>query len=123
MPPARCKVSIDQSTFATAMCRHCEIPDCVLGCKNGALYKDGSGRTLVDEEKCVGCWMCVMTCRFGVITRNVGDQNVPGVPSNGINHHCDLCPGQEIPACVAVCPVQALVCEERKDLPAEADAR
>jgi carbon-monoxide dehydrogenase iron sulfur subunit len=110
---ARCKVSIDNANFASSMCRHCEIPDCMLACKNGALYKDSSGRTLVDEEKCVGCWMCVMACRFGVITRNVERQNVPDVPSNGINHHCDLCPNRSTPACVAVCPTQALVYEDR----------
>jgi carbon-monoxide dehydrogenase iron sulfur subunit len=113
-PTARCKVSIDRSSFASTMCRHCEIPDCVLACKNGALYKDESGRTLVDEEKCVGCWMCVMACRFGVISRNVEKQNVPGVRSNGINHHCDLCPGRSVPACVSVCPTGAIVYEERK---------
>lgn len=110
---ARCKVSIDNSSFTSSMCRHCEIPDCVLACKNGALYKDESGRTLVDESKCVGCWMCVMACRFGVITRNIEKQNVPGVVSNGVNHHCDLCPNRTTPACVSVCPTQALVYEDR----------
>jgi carbon-monoxide dehydrogenase iron sulfur subunit len=112
-PLARCKVSIDGASFTSTMCRHCEIPDCVLACKNGALYKDESGRTLVDEEKCVGCWMCVMACRFGAISRNVNQQNVPAVTSNGINHHCDLCPGRSVPACVSICPTQALVYEER----------
>ncbi|MFA5866116.1 MAG: 4Fe-4S dicluster domain-containing protein [Phycisphaerae bacterium] len=121
MPLSRCKVSIDNSSFASTMCRHCEIPDCVLACKNGSLYKDASGRTMVDEEKCVGCWMCVMACRFGVITRNIEKQNVSGVPCNGINHHCDLCPGRSTPACVAICPTQALVCEEREEIQSETD--
>jgi anaerobic carbon-monoxide dehydrogenase iron sulfur subunit len=119
-PLARCRVSIDGASFVSAMCRHCEIPDCVLACKNGALYKDDTGRTLVDETKCIGCWMCIMACRFGVITRNVNQRNVPAVPSNGVNHHCDLCPGRSTPACVAVCPTQALVYEERSDQTAEA---
>ncbi len=114
IPAARCKVSIDNTSFTSTMCRHCEIPDCVLACKNGALYKDESGRTLVDEEKCIGCWMCVMACRFGAIVRNVEKQNVPAAKSNGINHHCDLCPGRTTPACVAICPTQALVYEDRQ---------
>jgi carbon-monoxide dehydrogenase iron sulfur subunit len=118
-PMSRCKVSIDNSSFSSTMCRHCEIPDCLLACKNGAIYKDASGRTLVDEKKCVGCWMCVMACRFGVISRNVEVKNVPAVPRNGINHHCDLCPGRKTPACVFVCPTRALVYEQRETKPAE----
>ncbi len=118
IPLSRCKVWEDKVTFISTMCRHCEIADCILACKNGALYRDESGRVLLDEDKCVGCWMCVMACRFGAISRNVEKQNVPGVKNNGINHHCDLCGDLKIPACVAVCPTRALVYEER-DYPEE----
>mgnify|MGYP000853445533 FL=1 len=96
-------------------CRHCEEPDCVLACKNGSLYVAEDGRVLVQEDKCVGCWMCVMACRYGAISRNPTRSNVPAVAFNGINHHCDLCPEREVPACVWVCPTNALVFEDRDD--------
>jgi carbon-monoxide dehydrogenase iron sulfur subunit len=112
-PSTRCRVWTQKVTFISTMCRHCEVPACLLACKNGSLYKDPTGRVLVDEDKCVGCWMCIMACPYGVITRNVERQNVPEVTSNGINHHCDLCPNRSTPACVTVCPTQALVFEDR----------
>lgn len=118
-PLSRCCVSNGGSgsgsavSFISTMCRHCDVADCILACKNGALYKDESGRILLDEDKCVGCWMCIMACPYGAITRNVDKQNVPAVESNGVNHHCDLCPGRSVPACVYVCPTKALVYEER----------
>lgn len=85
----------------------------MLACKNGSLSKDAAGRTVLNEDKCVGCWMCIMACRYGAISRNPYHQNVPAVASNAINHHCDLCPERETPACVSVCPTQALVYENR----------
>jgi len=114
---ARCFVSSRAPLSISTNCRHCAEPDCVLACKNGSLYQDETGRVLVDETKCVGCWMCIMACRYGAITRNPRIQNVPSVPNNGINHHCDLCPEREIPACVYVCPTQALVYEDRGERP------
>lgn len=114
IPLSRCRAWKNDTTFISTMCRHCQVAECVLACKNGALYKDNSGRVLVNEDKCVGCWMCVMACRFGAITRNVNKKNVPEVKSNGINHHCDLCPDRDIPACVEVCPTRALVYAERE---------
>ncbi|MDP6124836.1 MAG: 4Fe-4S binding protein [Candidatus Latescibacteria bacterium] len=103
----------DGSVSISTNCRHCEAPDCVFACKNGSLYVDDEGRVRLQEDKCVGCWMCVMACRYGAIGRNATTQNVPGVKHNGINHHCDLCPERDQPACVWVCPTKALVFEER----------
>jgi len=112
-PLSRCRVSANSFRFISTMCRHCEVAECVLACKNGALYRDASGRVLVNEKKCIGCWMCIMACSYGAITRNIDRQNVPGVAGNGVNHHCDLCPNRRTPACVYVCPTQALAYEER----------
>ena len=72
-------------------CRHCKEPDCVLACKNGSLYQGVDGRVLLHEEKCVGCWMCIMACRYGAITRNPSRKNVPAVPnrtSGMVKFHC-----------------------------------
>lgn len=112
-PLARCRVEEDGSISLSTTCRHCEEPDCVMACKNGSLYRDDTGRVRLDEARCVGCWMCVMACRHGAISRNPSINNVPALPTNGVNHHCDLCPNRTLPACVMVCPTRALVFEER----------
>ena len=86
-------------------CRHCEEPACVAACISGALYKNHeTGRTEYDEERCVGCWSCVMSCPFGSIRRH---------PLKSKIVKCDLCAGRTEPACVEACPNMALVYEDR----------
>lgn len=110
---ARCHVVPSQPYRVSTRCRHCDDPACLLACKNGAIYKDEEGRVLLDESKCAGCWMCIMACPSGSISRNAGVGNVPGVENNGVNHHCDLCVELGEPSCVRMCPVAALVYEDR----------
>lgn len=114
-PLNHCRVDVDPAgpVFVSSMCRHCEEADCILACKNGSLERLDDGRVVLDEAKCVGCWMCILACRYGAITRDPRRKNVPGVPRNGINHHCDLCPERDVPACVSICPTGALVHEDR----------
>ncbi len=114
---ARCTVSPSQPYRVSTRCRHCEDAECVLACKTGALYKDEEGRVLLDETRCAGCWMCIMACPSGAIGRNAACGNVPGIENNGVNLHCDLCAelGGDTPACVRMCPVGALVFEDRDD--------
>lgn len=120
---ARCTVNPSQPYRISIRCRHCDDPACLLACKNGAIYKDEQGRVLVQEDKCAGCWMCIMACPSGSIRRNAARGNVPGVENNGINLHCDLCAdlNAEVPACVQICPVAALVFEDR-DAPESSEA-
>lgn len=113
-PLNRCIIEENGALCLSTNCRHCEEASCILACKNGSLYKDEEGRVLLNEKKCVGCWMCLMACEYGSISRNVYIKNVPSIENNAIQHHCDLCPQREEPACVMVCPTKALVSEERK---------
>ena len=88
-------------------CRHCEDPRCLEACITGAMRRDEeTGAVLCDEEACVGCWMCVMACPFGAIQRNLEGQKAAS--------KCDLCVGEAEPVCVANCPNEALVYEERE---------
>lgn len=85
-------------------CRHCTDAHCLKACISGALWQDeSSGLVNHDKEKCVGCWMCVMTCPFGVIVQDRKEQ---------IALKCDRCPDRDVPACVASCPTKAMTLEE-----------
>ena len=67
----------------------------------GALTKDPeTGATVHDEDKCVGCWMCVMVCPFGAIRPGAEDK---------IAVKCDMCPDEDGFECVDACPTGALI--------------
>jgi Fe-S-cluster-containing dehydrogenase component len=59
---------------------------------------------LFDEQRCIGCKMCVQACPFGVITMRPDKKGVL---------KCDLCVERlargEEPACVGACPTRALI--------------
>ncbi len=87
-------------------CRHCDEAPCVEACITGAMQRDEeTNAVLCDEDKCVGCWMCIMVCPFGVIKRDLEEKKVAS--------KCDLCLGEEIPVCVRNCPNEAITFEER----------
>lgn len=83
-------------------CQHCSDAPCVFACPTGALSREGPGTpVLLDDARCIGCWMCVAVCPFGALF--TGD---------GVVLKCDLCPERTVrgedPACVAACPSRAL---------------
>jgi len=82
-------------------CQHCDEAPCVYACLTGALSQDpDTGMVNVDEEKCMGCWTCMLVCPFGAIRQDARRKKMV---------KCDLCQGEEIPACVANCPNEALI--------------
>ncbi|MBR2590518.1 MAG: 4Fe-4S dicluster domain-containing protein [Clostridia bacterium] len=97
-PAARVKVYGDNKLSVAVNCRHCEEPKCVKACITGAMTKDKkTGIVSVNEEKCIGCMTCLAVCPFGCI--QTGKFAVK----------CDLCRGEDEPACVKNCPNRALV--------------
>jgi carbon-monoxide dehydrogenase iron sulfur subunit len=70
----------------------------------GAMSKDlETGLVKVEEDKCVGCWMCIMVCPFGAIFRSEDSESVL---------KCDFCPESPAPVCVENCPQEALALVE-----------
>jgi len=63
------------------------------------MQKAADGSTVCYEDKCVGCWMCIMACPFGVIRKKRSDKK---------SIKCDLCPDRDDHACVVSCPTEAL---------------
>ncbi len=106
-PISRTKVEYMPPLSISTMCRHCAEAECVEACKNGTLTRnEETGRIELNQDKCLGCWMCIMACPYGAISQFTRD-------GRAVANKCDLCPDREIPACVAVCPNRALVFEDR----------
>jgi carbon-monoxide dehydrogenase iron sulfur subunit len=88
-------------------CRHCDSPECVTACMSGAMRKDAqTGQVTYDEEKCAACFMCVMSCPYGVLktSKQEGKKVI----------RCDYCNGREVPRCVENCPTEAICFVEVK---------
>ena len=68
------------------LCRQCLKPSCIEACPTGALYKDGE-IVKVEEEKCIGCEICLESCIIGAIGFD---------RDKGILLICDLCGGDPV---------------------------
>jgi Fe-S-cluster-containing hydrogenase component 2 len=83
-------------------CLQCEDPHCMTVCAVNAISKDEkTGLVSVDNEKCIGCKMCISACPFGNMTYSSRLKSVI---------KCDLCGGD--PECVKVCDAKALEYKE-----------
>ena len=93
----------------SAMCRHCTHPWCLDTCISGAIQRLDNGIVYLDEERCVGCWGCVLGCPYGV-----AHPNLKGEEKHAFK--CDLCVDRLEaglkPACVEACPNKALLYDE-----------
>jgi len=89
--------------FLSVACHHCDDPACLKGCPSGAYEKRSDGIVVHDEDLCLGCRYCEMTCPFGTPRYDAG---------KGVMSKCHLCAhrvdaGRQ-PACAAACPTEAL---------------
>ena len=97
-PISRITVYGDKMASVAVNCRHCDDPACVKACITGAMQKDKkTGVVSVDTDKCIGCMTCLAVCPIGCIK------------TDKFAVKCDLCQGEDMPACVKNCPNNALV--------------
>jgi anaerobic carbon-monoxide dehydrogenase iron sulfur subunit len=106
-PLPRVRVERNIEISFPIQCRQCAEPWCVYSCLTGAMHKESTGdKVIVDMERCIGCWTCIVACPYGALSRDLNSKTVI---------KCDLCPGREIPACVINCPNEALVLVSDKE--------
>ncbi len=91
--------------FNRVSCRQCGDAPCVKVCPTGATFKDADGIVQMDASKCINCSYCIAACPYNVRFLD---------KSKGAVDKCDFCshsrlPQGEKPACVSVCPVNALL--------------
>ena len=85
-------------------CNHCDNAPCVTICPTVALYRRPDGIVDFDGERCIGCKSCMQACPYDALYID---------PETNTAAKCHYCAhrvesGLE-PACVVVCPVQAIV--------------
>ena len=96
-------------------CMHCEHPTCVSACIVGALQKDPMGPVTYDAGACIGCRYCMVACPFQIPAYEYHNALTPKVMK------CTLCVDRTLkegkaPACVEICPKEALTFGRREDL-------
>jgi len=79
------------------VCFHCSPCNAMKNCPTKALERKEDGLISVNEEKCVGCGICLEKCIIGAIKIH---------PKSNIPIICDQC--GEKPLCVEKCPTKAL---------------
>ena len=102
----RIRIEEENGISFAVSCRHCKEPLCVKSCITGSLTIQ-DGIITFNRDKCVGCYTCILSCPYGAI-----------MPSDsGVVQKCELCMNNSAgaPACVAGCPNNAIVYEERAD--------
>jgi Fe-S-cluster-containing hydrogenase component 2 len=109
----RLRLTKTRTISAPIACHQCDDAPCIAACPTGALYHDGN-RVAVRSGRCIGCYSCMMACRYGAIdVVGAGRKEVRGDmrdnPASPMPLKCDLCGGRpEGPACVSSCLNDAL---------------
>ena len=99
---------IERNVSHSIACQHCEEPPCMEACMSQCISRDEkTGKVDIDRSRCVACWMCIMACPFGILSREIDAKNKAA--------KCDLCPDRECPACVDSCPTNTLSYETRDE--------
>jgi Fe-S-cluster-containing dehydrogenase component len=88
---------------AVLRCNHCADAPCISICPTRALHKRPDGIVDLDRDRCIGCASCLQACPYDAIAID---------ERQGTAAKCHLCAHRiEValaPACVAVCPEQAI---------------
>jgi len=113
------------SQFIPTPCQQCQNPPCVNVCPVAATFSTPEGTVLIDQDRCIGCRICMAACPYDRRFFNWADPPVP--PEAHLAHYdpehqvparkgtvmkCDLCPDMGragvLPYCVQGCPNHAV---------------
>lgn len=90
--------------FAVLRCNHCAEPPCVEVCPVTAMYQRPDGLVDFDHDACIGCKACMQACPYDAIYMD---------PESHTAAKCNFCSHRIdeglLPACVVVCPEEALL--------------
>src|SRR3989441_11417 len=96
--------------FQVTRCNQCEDAPCVAACPTSAMFTRPDGIVDFDKSICIGCKACMAACPYDAIFINPEDHSAE--KCNFCAHRIDV--GLE-PACVVVCPTQAILIGDLND--------
>jgi len=96
--------------FSVHRCNHCADAPCVEICPTTALYTRSDGIVDFDNERCIGCKSCMQACPYDALYIDPNTQTA--AKCNYCAHRLD---GGYEPACVIVCPVEAIISGDLDD--------
>jgi Fe-S-cluster-containing dehydrogenase component/formate-dependent nitrite reductase membrane component NrfD len=91
-------------------CNQCAHAPCVAACPTSAMFQRPDGIVDFDKRICIGCKACMAACPYDAIFINPEDHSAE--KCNFCAHRVDS--GLE-PACVVVCPVEAIIVGDMND--------
>jgi Fe-S-cluster-containing dehydrogenase component/formate-dependent nitrite reductase membrane component NrfD len=96
--------------FGVMRCNHCDAAPCVTICPTNALYRRSDGIIDFDNQRCIGCKSCMQACPYDALYID---------PNNNTAAKCNFCAHRVEanlePACVIVCPTQAILAGDLDD--------
>ncbi len=96
--------------FSVMRCNHCTDAPCVEICPTSALFKRNDGIVDFDTDRCIGCKSCMQACPYDALYIDPGDHTAQ--KCNYCTHRIEV--GLQ-PACVVVCPEQAIIAGDLDD--------
>jgi tetrathionate reductase subunit B len=100
--------------FLPRLCNHCDHPPCMKVCPTGATSQREDGIVKVDEDKCVGCKLCIAACPYQARFSH---------PIKKVANKCDFCLHRVdqgvVPSCVNTCHAQARIFGDLNDSKSE----
>jgi Fe-S-cluster-containing dehydrogenase component len=111
-------------------CMECDNSPCLRACPVGASFRSPDGVVLVDQNRCIGCRLCMAACPYEARYFNWDEPNpaparmpMPTTPEypfpqkQGTVGKCTLCsdrlPYGQLPHCVEGCPMGVLYIGDR----------
>jgi Fe-S-cluster-containing dehydrogenase component/formate-dependent nitrite reductase membrane component NrfD len=96
--------------FGVMRCNHCEAAPCVEICPTKALFRRDNGIVDFDNSRCIGCKSCMQACPYDALYID---------PNTNTAAKCNFCAHRVEsglqPACVIVCPTQAIMAGDLDD--------
>ncbi len=100
--------------FSVMRCNHCTDAPCVEICPTEALFFRDDGIVDFDKDRCIGCKSCMQACPYDALY--IDPKTETAAKCNYCAHRIDV--GLE-PACVNVCPEQAIISGDMENAESE----
>ncbi|HEX8992057.1 MAG TPA: NrfD/PsrC family molybdoenzyme membrane anchor subunit [Anaerolineales bacterium] len=111
--------------FVPTPCQQCQNAPCVNVCPVGATFSTPEGVVLIDQQRCIGCRLCMEACPYDRRFFNWGQPPIPPEATfmeydpmhqspalKGTVMKCDFCPDVartgKLPYCAQGCPNHAI---------------